>query len=811
MRVTANAPDTASRHIYNRRYHALKEGALRGALVALVTVSVIIGAVYALGRDAPATAGGEALQGDADCSGAVNPIDSLAILRQDGGVADVGCPERADTNCDEAVDPVDSLRILRFDAGLPLAAIAGCTPIGDPLVEATPTPSPTPVPDTPTGEDLIDEAFEAGELTLDESVLYKAFWAFDDPRLPDEFDVAAHGGDVPSDFWIRPPGLSAETIADLDRFILPPAHPDSWYFHLGEPAAAAAAPAAVTATPTPLFTPPPGQWQSFTAPSGKVKVWWDSTRPADEAKAQQVAGEVDAVWAKHQSLMGIEPLGDAAISSPANGGDGLYDVYLAPLSSGLYGYVASFLGVLSSTPCPALVTYMVLNNANSAEDQSGTLAHELFHSFQRAQAYNDTCGNISPLLESTATWAEDYVYPDLNTEKIFTGFLTNHENSFPWGAGYGAFPFFLYLTRTGNNSIIPTIFQAAQSKPWRTAINDSIKDGFKERWPEFARYAFNKAPQDYIQQWEGFAWDPQTNDHSVALAVSAARSEVTSSDTLPPLSVEYYGLTTAPADASERKPASVHVNNPWGASPPASGAVQLAYKAGNAWQFADVAAPGKDLCLNAPGAQPVTDIVLIVSNSSTTQTAPAYTEPLAESLDACGWSGTASYNGSYVREKGSPGGENYDKRSYTFTYTASNLVFRAVDDPNAAEGVAVFEILSGTLAVTASGMHERMSHGNLKSCSFNASGTISLEPGEGRIELFYDIGVRKYMLIGNVERAVVPETSSCNNDPPVDGLYSPGEWVTSGETPQVAGLGLSGTYATTTRTATWTLADTPPP
>lgn len=86
--------------------------------------------------------GTERLWGDSDCSGAVNPIDSLKTLRSDAGlsVSQTGdCPDIAsavtvdgtarlwnDVDCGGAVNPVDSLKILRFDAGLSVSREAGC-------------------------------------------------------------------------------------------------------------------------------------------------------------------------------------------------------------------------------------------------------------------------------------------------------------------------------------------------------------------------------------------------------------------------------------------------------------------------------------------------------------------------------------------------------------------------------------------------------------------------------------------------------------------------------------------------------------
>ncbi len=93
-----------------------------------------------------AEAGTDRLWGDSDCSGAVNPVDSLKTLRSDAGlpVSKTGdCPEIAsdvtvdgtarlwnDVDCGGAVNPVDSLKTLRYDAGLSVSQVAGCPDVG---------------------------------------------------------------------------------------------------------------------------------------------------------------------------------------------------------------------------------------------------------------------------------------------------------------------------------------------------------------------------------------------------------------------------------------------------------------------------------------------------------------------------------------------------------------------------------------------------------------------------------------------------------------------------------------------------------
>jgi hypothetical protein len=103
---------------------------------------------YPIAVDTPGC-GPALLWGDVDCSGAVNPVDSLKELRFDAGLIvqqAAGCPAIGtaapagvggrtwgDVDCNGTVNPVDSLKILRFDAGLSVAQEPGCPGVGEQL------------------------------------------------------------------------------------------------------------------------------------------------------------------------------------------------------------------------------------------------------------------------------------------------------------------------------------------------------------------------------------------------------------------------------------------------------------------------------------------------------------------------------------------------------------------------------------------------------------------------------------------------------------------------------------------------------
>jgi len=89
------------------------------------------------------------LWGDVDCNNAINPVDSLKLLRWDAGLsvtyetpecpqiggavpASVPATPWGDIDCSGEPNPIDSLKTLRYDAGLNVDQAAGCPQIGSP-------------------------------------------------------------------------------------------------------------------------------------------------------------------------------------------------------------------------------------------------------------------------------------------------------------------------------------------------------------------------------------------------------------------------------------------------------------------------------------------------------------------------------------------------------------------------------------------------------------------------------------------------------------------------------------------------------
>ena len=540
------------------------------AVVVLWTSPAVANSTGSVSRAEPQGAGA-GVMGDVDCSGVADSIDALQVLRSVASlpIAADCLAQAADVDCSAQVDSIDGLLILRFVASLPVNPPAGCTPIGDPLSPA------------PSSFGLIDEALAGGTIGEETALTYKVYAVFGDDALPPEYRGDDSGGPpdsfILSDVQLQFDTLSPEAQATLGPFLIPPAYKGSWASPQSPPGSAMIQAHA----PGPVCSELDPNWLWHDAATANVRVWWQTQRyPEDEAKAQAIAGAMDAtIWPALTNLMG-EPLSDAG--EFCNGGDGRLDMYLA-----LQGDARS---LTYSYRCNKTPAYIDLSRGVS----TSVVAHEFMHTIQRAYEVKDGCqwlGNAEYnwLREATAVWAQDFVYPQGNEEHYIADWYMS-QDWYEANPGkpletandrheYGAYLFFLYLTKFyGTEQIVRTIWDNAAQYESLEAVEQALPGGFEERWAPFAACLWNKPPSDCFAQWDGLQRSAESfvAPKSVELDGQASRSLDVGAD------VEYLAVSYSRFAFSDDEIHSVVLDNTLAGFPHA--AVQALVKIGGQWQ-----------------------------------------------------------------------------------------------------------------------------------------------------------------------------------------------------------------------------------
>jgi len=361
---------------------------------------------------------------------------------------------------------------------------------------------------------LIDKALAAGTINAEQALTYKVFADFGDSRLP-----AAFRGDDTDVITVDSPGLAAEQWATLSPatqdligpYLVPAFYEGSWW-DLRRAGATSIHPLGEGCKPWEIDTCNILADWTYVAGS-HVRVWYDKRYPADSSVASDLVHEVDVkIWPELIKVMNREPILDHEMN-----GTKLLDVVITDnfknnevLATTFSSRWNPFFGCLHGP------TYVTVNrNQTNIEYRRSAFAHELFHSVQHA--YN-TKGGVSPgcretnykwLMESTATWFEDELYPGVNREHFFAKKYLDHtklsidttvglDEKGITGHRYGAYVFFFYLTRiAGANpyTLVRNVWEATESADAIHALDAGLKTSkfpLETSWPAFAAYSWNE-------------------------------------------------------------------------------------------------------------------------------------------------------------------------------------------------------------------------------------------------------------------------------------------------------------------------------
>ena len=137
-----------------------------------------------------------------------------------------------------------------------------------------------------------------------------------------------------------------------------------------------------------------------------------------------------------------------------------------------------------------------------------TAVHELFHCFQVGMglALNEFKEDMEWLFDATATWSENFIYPDCNREHEY---LHNYFNDLdnPLIAKYkryGSYMLFYFLqTYLQDTSAVPNALKKAKTTSVSYVIPELVSD-YNAAFYMFAGYNYNKEPLKYYKDIPSF-------------------------------------------------------------------------------------------------------------------------------------------------------------------------------------------------------------------------------------------------------------------------------------------------------------------
>jgi len=386
----------------------------------------------------------------------------------------------------------------------------------------------------------VAQAVATGDLDAETALLYTTYAAFSDPRLPEAYTGEGAGVadlDFLSDAQLAFDSLSLTSQETLAPFLVPPMVQGSWWSLQHEPLQAGAV-AAASAPCDPLRADCPIDPRWVYLAGTHVKVWYlEKNEATDLPRATALLQELEAkIWPTLTAYMGVEPLEDSG--SAYDGADSKLDVILVDLEAGLLGSTRpSFFW----RTCGKSSVYIL---ANRTADLVPTVAHELMHAIQFAlDVKGCLLTDYKTFMESTADWAENYLYPSSQWEhQHVTAYLDHVERSLldttPRLRPYGAFLFPLYLTQTASPDMVKRLWGLAGQYLEGDAIAQAVK--LDKVWPQFAVHLWNQPPFDQFKRWDNIAAWATVNTRDLDLKGQPDDTEVFGEDALPGLSAEIY-------------------------------------------------------------------------------------------------------------------------------------------------------------------------------------------------------------------------------------------------------------------------------
>lgn len=507
----------------------------------------------------------------------------------------------------------------------------------------------------PTSFELIDRAATEGKISADQALLFKVFAVYGDPRLPQEMrgdDSELTDSTFMSEVASEYETLPVDVQQQVAPFLIPPFHENSWWELRRQQQANGQTMASHAVTPYGFSLTRPCtdcplrlDWEWVPTTNGKVKVWYYGSSAADKAKAQAFATEIDQViWPQLTALMGREPLpddGDGWLGKYSLGGDTRLDIALVDIARSVT------MGRYIDHCKTAAWSYIQFERTKGKEE----LAHELMHSFQYAfnvKVRNAKCSGETEyrwLMESTAEWVKDYIYPGStspdNEHPFAPKYLSDPEKSLNYRKDprwYGAYLLPFFVARLKGQTIVGQVWANTESMASLQAIEEALKPlgGFEKVWPEFVLHNWNDGPVDDYRKIDQLQARPQAHGDTLPVG-GAVDTYVTMGVPLPHLSATYRhfdftgqvnsvaflnGLTFKLSTEPRKLLNTFDLGDQykWEPVPPEQkrgASVQAILKRNGKWEKPEdwTNIPYKAFCLQKPEER-IEEIVLIFANSS---------------------------------------------------------------------------------------------------------------------------------------------------------------------------------------------------
>lgn len=248
---------------------------------------------------------------------------------------------------------------------------------------------------------------------------------------------------------------------------------------------------------------------SFVTPSGKFRIHYKKTGfDAPGYNLNDLAKAVDSSYNYEVNILGYPPPpGDLGA-----GGDDRYDIYIANLGSGLYGYT-ELENELSNN---RFTSFTVIDNDFTSQNTKGidgarvTVAHELHHAIQIGNYIYRSNDTFYHELSSTAM--EEFVFDSINDYYYYIRSFTDRPgDSFFKNNGYNLALWNIFLKDRFGFGVLKRTWELMRDKRALFAIADAIgenKSMFKDEFTLFGLWLYftgsRSVPNKYFEEAKNY-------------------------------------------------------------------------------------------------------------------------------------------------------------------------------------------------------------------------------------------------------------------------------------------------------------------